>query len=209
METENRIEENNMTLLKGGGRGSRGGRFQPLPVKIVAGNKCDLKDARVVSSRTGLEWARKRNCGFMETSAREMVNIEETFARKSSLPSNLPASRGVSSTLGSPSTPPPSETTLMCSNIVIVRRVVEARNQQSHGLANSHSANAATTSSPSPQTRHLMPPFHNNAVSQTAPLSPILAEKRFNDEMMMDLDRRKGGKVKAWFKKVLTCSCFR
>lgn len=52
----------------------------PPPVKIVAGNKCDLKDARVVSSRQGLEWARKRGCGFMETSAREMVNIEETFA---------------------------------------------------------------------------------------------------------------------------------
>ena len=51
------------------------------PVKIVAGNKCDLKEARVVSSRQGLEWARGRDCGFMETSAREMVNIEETFAR--------------------------------------------------------------------------------------------------------------------------------
>lgn len=53
------------------------------PVKIVAGNKCDLKDARMVSSRQGLEWARGRDCGFMETSAREMVNIEETFARTS------------------------------------------------------------------------------------------------------------------------------
>ena len=51
------------------------------PVKIVAGNKCDLKDARCVTSREGLEWARGRGCGFMETSAREMVNIEETFAR--------------------------------------------------------------------------------------------------------------------------------
>lgn len=52
------------------------------PVKLVAGNKCDLKDARQVSAREGLEWARGRGCGFMETSAREMVNIEETFARK-------------------------------------------------------------------------------------------------------------------------------
>lgn len=51
------------------------------PVKIVAGNKCDLKEGRVISSRQGLEWARKMGCGFMETSAREMVNIEETFAR--------------------------------------------------------------------------------------------------------------------------------
>jgi len=53
------------------------------PVKIVAGNKCDLKEGRVVSATQGLEWARKRGCGFMETSAREMVNIEETFARES------------------------------------------------------------------------------------------------------------------------------
>jgi hypothetical protein len=52
------------------------------PVKIVAGNKCDLQGARVVKSKDGLEWARKRGCGFMETSAREMVNIEETFARE-------------------------------------------------------------------------------------------------------------------------------
>ncbi|KAL1866567.1 hypothetical protein Plec18167_009024 [Paecilomyces lecythidis] len=52
----------------------------PPPVKIVAGNKCDLKDSRVVSARDGLEYARKHGCGFMETSAREMVNIEETFA---------------------------------------------------------------------------------------------------------------------------------
>ncbi|EGC42870.1 GTPase Ras2p [Histoplasma capsulatum var. duboisii H88] len=50
------------------------------PVRIVAGNKCDLKDARVVSARQGLEYARRKGCGFMETSAREMVNIEETFA---------------------------------------------------------------------------------------------------------------------------------
>jgi small GTP-binding protein len=53
------------------------------PVRIVAGNKCDLQGARQVKSPQGLEWARRRKCGFMETSAREMVNIEETFARKS------------------------------------------------------------------------------------------------------------------------------
>ncbi|KAF4305812.1 hypothetical protein SLS57_011793 [Botryosphaeria dothidea] len=50
------------------------------PVKIVAGNKCDLQSARQIKSQQGLEWARARKCGFMETSAREMVNIEETFA---------------------------------------------------------------------------------------------------------------------------------
>lgn len=54
----------------------------PPPVKIMAGNKSDLRDSRAVSARQGLEYARKNGCGFMETSAREMVNIEETFARK-------------------------------------------------------------------------------------------------------------------------------
>lgn len=52
------------------------------PVCIVAGNKCDLQSQRQVGAREGLEWARSRQYGFMETSAREMVNIEETFARE-------------------------------------------------------------------------------------------------------------------------------
>ena len=50
-------------------------------VKIVAGNKCDLAEGRQVSSQEGLAWARGHECGFMETSARNVVNIEETFAR--------------------------------------------------------------------------------------------------------------------------------
>ncbi|KAI1101627.1 ras-domain-containing protein [Jackrogersella minutella] len=61
-----------------GGAGS-GARTIP-PVKIVAGNKCDLQESRQVPASQGLEWARKRGCGFMETSARLEVNIEETFA---------------------------------------------------------------------------------------------------------------------------------
>ncbi|KFA62010.1 hypothetical protein S40285_02117 [Stachybotrys chlorohalonatus IBT 40285] len=50
------------------------------PIKIVAGNKCDLQESREVPAAMGLEWARKHGCGFMETSARLEVNIEETFA---------------------------------------------------------------------------------------------------------------------------------
>jgi hypothetical protein len=81
MEAEQRAEDNQrlrQELKKKSGVGHVG---LPPPVKIVAGNKCDLKDGRVVTSRDGLEYARKHGCGFMETSAREMVNIEETFAR--------------------------------------------------------------------------------------------------------------------------------
>jgi len=66
METENRLDNGKIP-----------------PIKCVVGNKCDLQGQRQVEAKTGLEWARRRKCGFMETSAREMVNIEETFARKS------------------------------------------------------------------------------------------------------------------------------
>lgn len=84
MEAEQRVEDNQRLRQLGEKSGGVGHVSQiglPPPVKIVAGNKCDLKDNRVVTSRDGLEYARKHGCGFMETSARETVNIEETFAR--------------------------------------------------------------------------------------------------------------------------------
>ena len=62
-------------------RETRSENGRVMPVCIVAGNKCDLQGHRQVGAREGLEWARSRGYGFMETSAREMVNIEETFAR--------------------------------------------------------------------------------------------------------------------------------
>lgn len=82
IEAENRLEENNRLLREKGTRvrGKREEGWRVPPIMIVAGNKCDLNNARVVTSKTGWEWARSRGCGFMETSAREMVNIEETFA---------------------------------------------------------------------------------------------------------------------------------
>ena len=49
-------------------------------VKVIAGNKCDLASQRAISSADGLAWARTRGMGFMETSAKLKVNIEETFA---------------------------------------------------------------------------------------------------------------------------------
>jgi GTPase SAR1 family protein len=49
-------------------------------VKVIAGNKCDLASQRTVSSAEGLTWARNRGMGFMETSAKLKVNVEETFA---------------------------------------------------------------------------------------------------------------------------------
>lgn len=81
MEAEQRIEDNNRLRRELGAKPTDAVGLPP-PVKIVAGNKCDLKDSRTISSREGLAYARRNGCGFMETSAREMVNIEETFARR-------------------------------------------------------------------------------------------------------------------------------
>ncbi|KAL7810111.1 ras-related GTPase [Trichoderma aethiopicum] len=60
--------------------GSGAGARTVPPVKIVAGNKCDLQESRAVPAAQGLDWARRHGAGFMETSARLEVNIEETFA---------------------------------------------------------------------------------------------------------------------------------
>jgi len=65
--------------LPGPGAEGPGAKTVP-PIKIVAGNKCDLQESRLVPAAQGLDWARRRGCGFMETSARLEVNIEETFA---------------------------------------------------------------------------------------------------------------------------------
>lgn len=53
---------------------------QVRKVKVIAGNKCDLASQRAISSADGLAWARAQGMGFMETSAKLKVNIEETFA---------------------------------------------------------------------------------------------------------------------------------
>ncbi|KAG6011636.1 hypothetical protein E4U54_007976 [Claviceps lovelessii] len=81
METETRRDNAERALkagLKPSQVNSTASRAVP-PVKIVAGNKCDLQQSRQVPPTMGLDWARKRGCGFMETSARLEVNIEETF----------------------------------------------------------------------------------------------------------------------------------
>ncbi|KAJ5886374.1 uncharacterized protein N7473_009048 [Penicillium subrubescens] len=82
LEAEQRVEDNDRLRKELKNKGVETDELVglPPPVKIVAGNKCDLKDGRAVTAREGLEYARKHGCGFMETSAREMVNIEETFA---------------------------------------------------------------------------------------------------------------------------------
>ncbi|KAI9756193.1 MAG: hypothetical protein M1815_004051 [Lichina confinis] len=121
MESEHRLEFAQSSLAgRGGAASARGGGHlgaaaaaaaaaagagstKMPPIKIIAGNKCDLARVRQVTSAQGLEYARSRGCGFMETSAKNMVNIEETFARKKHLPSDAVFVHGA---LCSPRPPP-------------------------------------------------------------------------------------------------------
>ena len=47
---------------------------------VVLGNKIDLENQRVVSSKRAMAWcAAKGNLPFFETSAKEAVNVEQAF----------------------------------------------------------------------------------------------------------------------------------
>ena len=48
-------------------------------VKLLVGNKCDLEEERVVSSVEGKEFADGLGIGFLETSAKQRINIDESF----------------------------------------------------------------------------------------------------------------------------------
>lgn len=51
----------------------------PNIVKILVGNKCDLKDQRQVSYQEGKEFAESLGMQFLETSAKDKINIDEAF----------------------------------------------------------------------------------------------------------------------------------
>ena len=50
-----------------------------IPPMILVGNKCDLKAERIVTKEQGLHLAKQFNCVFMETSAKEKINVSEIF----------------------------------------------------------------------------------------------------------------------------------
>jgi len=61
---------------------------------MMVGNKCDLANDREVTAEEGRQLARDSNALFLETSAKERINIEESFfelvreIRRQSGPSN-------------------------------------------------------------------------------------------------------------------------
>ncbi|KAL9625092.1 MAG: hypothetical protein Q9160_000821 [Pyrenula sp. 1 TL-2023] len=166
VESEQRAEDNERAakqrLKHPSGRiGEKEIKTKAMPVKFVAGNKCDLKDARAVTSRQGLEWARRKGCGFMETSAREMVNIEETFA--------LIVRRVVE------------------ARREIAQNPVPHRRQQQEEAAKTAKAsksNTATTSGGAPNGH-----AHSNSYSATKPLPP--PEGGSEQDRYEDRDREK------------------
>jgi len=46
---------------------------------VLVGNKCDLKDQRVITVEQGEALARRFNCTFMEASAKEKINVDNIF----------------------------------------------------------------------------------------------------------------------------------
>ncbi|MBN3320890.1 RAB10 protein, partial [Atractosteus spatula] len=48
--------------------------------RIILGNKCDLEDKRAVSKEKGQQLAWEHGVKFLETSAKENINIEKAFS---------------------------------------------------------------------------------------------------------------------------------
>ena len=48
-------------------------------VKMIVGNKCDLKERREVTTKQGQELSEQYGLKFMEVSAKASINVEEAF----------------------------------------------------------------------------------------------------------------------------------
>uniref|UniRef100_A0A6B2LKH4 Uncharacterized protein n=1 Tax=Arcella intermedia TaxID=1963864 RepID=A0A6B2LKH4_9EUKA len=59
-----------------GVRNEQGSAYTPI---ILAANKVDLNDQRVISKESGEELANQLGCDFMETSAKTPTNVKELF----------------------------------------------------------------------------------------------------------------------------------
>jgi len=53
----------------------------PTVQKLLVGNKCDLQSERAVTTEQGKELAGKLNIPFVETSAKDSINVEQAFIK--------------------------------------------------------------------------------------------------------------------------------
>ena len=77
------------------------GRREPdVPYKLLLGNKCDQNSKRVITFDAANEYANKLNIPYLETSAKDAVNVDQAFLNMSS----AIKSRIISNTLQNPNT---------------------------------------------------------------------------------------------------------
>ena len=48
-------------------------------LKILIGNKCDLEENRVITTKEGTDFANSNGMKFFETSAKNDINVSEAF----------------------------------------------------------------------------------------------------------------------------------
>merc|ERR1712173_130511 len=65
---------------------------------VMAGNKCDLENARQVATDEGKQLAEEWNCAFFETSARDKINNVECFYKVVQLIRDLEAKKAEENT---------------------------------------------------------------------------------------------------------------
>jgi len=46
---------------------------------VLVGNKCDLRDQRVITMEQGAELSKTLRCSFVEASAKARINVESIF----------------------------------------------------------------------------------------------------------------------------------
>mmetsp|Transcript_27708 Transcript_27708/g.76669 ORF Transcript_27708/g.76669 Transcript_27708/m.76669 type:complete len:213 (-) Transcript_27708:208-846(-) len=54
---------------------------EPQTAVVLVGNKCDLRDRRVVATDEGLALATKHGLAFLESSALDSINVQDAFER--------------------------------------------------------------------------------------------------------------------------------
>ena len=65
--------------------------------KMILGNKCDMEEQRLISKERGESIAKENGIPFLETSAKNNINVEEAFLQMSErildkLPGSVPES---------------------------------------------------------------------------------------------------------------------